>query len=163
MAVSPAASGLVDGLQAKMSELEAALAGVTEEEASRPIDGDWTIRHILSHLLGAEGPSLVERLQTFIDQDMPTVDVAIDDPVFTPSRQRMSYAQLFDAVRKQYADMAAFLSQCTEEHFERRGRIPEYFKNTPLTDTPTLSLWSVGLIQFHLADHIKQISEHRTR
>ena len=163
MAVSPAASGLVDGLQAKMSELEAALAGVTEEEASRPIDGDWTIRHVLSHLLGSEGATLVERLQSFIDEDTPTVDVAVDDPVFTPARQRMSYAQLIDAVRNQYADMAAFLSRCTDEHLERRGHIPEYFKDTPLTDTPTLSLWATGLIQFHLTGHIMQIKEHRAR
>ena len=161
--VTQAGSGLVDALQAKVTEREDALAGVTEEAASRPLDGDWTIRHVLSHLLGVEGSSLVDRLRRIIDEDMPAIAVNVDDPSYTKARQQMSYAQLLDAVRTQYADFAAFLSGCTEEQFARRARLPEYFKDTPLTDTPTLVQWSVGLIQFHLAGHIAQIREHRSR
>ena len=163
MVTSQAGSGLVDALQAKTIELEEALAGVTEEEASRPLDGDWTIRHVLSHLLGVEGSTLVERLSRFIDEDMPAIDVNVDDPSYSEARRRMSYAQLLDAVRTQYADMALFLGGRTQEHLDRRARLPEYFKDTPLTETPTLALWSMGLIQFHLAGHIAQIREHRSQ
>lgn len=160
--VTQAGSGLIEGLQTKVTELESALAGVTEEEARLPLDGDWTIRHVLSHLLGAEGPGLAARLQRFIDEDTPALAVNVDDPSYTAARQQMSYAQLLDAVREQYADMGAFLSGCTEEQFARRARLPEYFKASPLTDTPTLAQWSMGLIQFHLAGHTAQIREHRS-
>ncbi len=160
--VTQVGSGLVDALQAKVHELDDALAGVTEEEASRPLDGDWTVRHVLSHLLGAEGPGLVERLRRFIDEDMPAISVNVDDPSYTVARRQMTYPQLLDAVRSQYADFGAFLAGCTEEQFARRARLPEYFKNSPLTATPTLVQWSMGLIQFHLAGHITQIREHRS-
>ena len=163
MAASAVASGLVAGLEAKVKELEEALAGVTDQEASRPIDGDWSINHILSHLLGHDDKRLVERLQTFVDKDMPEVDVAVNDAVYTPARQKMTYAELHRAVLTQYQDMAAFLGSCTDEQLERRGHIPEFFKDTPLTATPTLSLWATGLTQFHLAGHIQQIREHRSR
>jgi hypothetical protein len=161
--VTQAGSSLIEALEAKVAELEDALAGVTEEEAARPLDGDWTIRHVLTHLLGFEGPGLADRLRRFIDEDMPAIAVNVDDPSYTEARRQMSYAQLLDAVREQYADMASLLRGCTAEQLERRARLPERFKETPLTETPTLALWSVGLIQFHLAGHIAQIREHRTR
>jgi hypothetical protein len=161
--VTQTGSTFVDALNSKVQEFEAALAGVTEEEAGQPLDGDWTIRHVLSHLLDFEGPGLAARLRRFIDEDTPALDVNVDDPAYTPARQEMSYAQLLDAVREQYADFATFLEGCTEEQFSRRARLPEYFKASPLTDTPTLAQWSMGLIQFHLAAHIAQIREHRSR
>jgi hypothetical protein len=162
MVTSQAGAGLVDAVRAKTAELEDALAGVTEGEALRPLDGDWTIRHVLSHLLGVEGSSLVERLRRFIDEDMPAIDVNVDDPSYTEARRQMTYAQLLEAVRTQFADVATFLSGCTQEQLDRRARLPESFKDTPLTQTPTLALWSMGLIQFHLAGHIAQIREHRS-
>jgi hypothetical protein len=110
-----------------------------------------------------EGPGLVARLRRVIDEDTPAIDVNVDDPSYTEARQRMSYTQLLDAVRGQYQAMETFLGGCTDEQFARRARLPEYFKDSPLTETPTLIQWSAGLIQFHLAGHIAQIREHRSR
>ena len=161
MVTSQTGSALAETLKAKVSELEEALAGVTDEEASRPLDGDWTIKHVLSHLFGPEGVGLVGRLHRFIDEEMAALQVNVNDPVFTPERQQMSYEQLLGAVRNQYADMASFLEACTDEEFARRAQLPDSFKDSPLTNTPTLAQWCMGLIQFHLAGHITQIREHR--
>jgi hypothetical protein len=160
--VTQTGSAFVDALNSKVQDLQDALAGVTEEEARLPLDGDWTIRQVLSHLLGFEGPGLAARLQRIIDEDTPALAVNVDDPSYTAARQQMSYAQLLDAVREQYAGFATFLQNCTDEQFARRARLPEYFKASPLTDTPTLAQWSMGLIQFHLAGHTAQIRDHRS-
>jgi len=38
----------------------------------------------------------------------------------------------------------------------RKAHIP-FLKETPLGEYPTLGQWAIGVIQFHLNDHIQQL------
>jgi len=47
---------LISNLEQKRDEFRKVIAGLTEEEATRPLpDNDWTIRDVLAHLASSEG------------------------------------------------------------------------------------------------------------
>jgi hypothetical protein len=154
--VSQTATSIHDALQAKLAELGEALDGISEEKATRrPADGEWSCKELLSHLMGRDEVS-VTYLKPFVEQDGPTIEVEVGEALYTPDREAMSFAEMRAAVEEQYGRAAEFLGSLSEEELARTGKLPPFFKETPLGDTVTLGQWANALINLHLADHVAQ-------
>ncbi len=144
-------------VQDKMRELEEAVAGVSEDGATRrPGVGEWCVKEVLSHLLGEEGKGYVAILRRFVEEDTPLIQFDAGLSYYTPKRQGMSAATLVAELRKEYEAMAGFLESLREEQLARKAHVP-LFKGSPLGEYPTLGQLANGLINFHLVEHINRI------
>ena len=155
--VSQAGTSLREGMEARLAELSEALEGISEEQAGRRTsESEWCCKELLSHLMGKAEVTAVF-LKPFVDTDEPTIEVEVGDPLYTPERQAMSFAEMRAAVEEQYGRAAEFLGTLSEEQLARKGKLPPQFKETPIGDSVTLGQWANALISFHLTDHVAQL------
>ncbi len=158
--VSEAGTSLRDALGQKMDELSEALNGLDEEKArQRAADAEWCCKEILSHLMGDEGDDILAPFRQIIEEDTPLIGIVTGLPYYTPDRQTMSLAEMRGAVSSRYRKLAEFLGGLTDADLARKARVP-LFKETPIGEYATMGQF-VGALNFHLAEHISQISNAR--
>jgi len=152
---------LAKNIRLRIEELRKVCKRVDESTASRAPAGKWSPKEILSHLLGPEGAGHLQLLQAFLQQETPRLDVEAENPFFSESRARMSFAQLFSEVDREYEEMAKFSEGLSKEQLDRKAQIP-LLKDTPFGEFPTLETW-IGLIgsenESHLQFHINHLRE----
>lgn len=150
---------LAEIIRATLAELKAACAEVDEATASRAPAGRWSPKEILSHLIGgAEGDHLA-LCRKFTEADVPLIEIAPEQTHFTEERRAMSFAQLVQLVEREYEGVAAYALTLSEEQFARTAHIP-LFKESPLTEYPTLAAIVGGMGQYHVRmhiDHLRQV------
>jgi hypothetical protein len=154
-----AATALAQGIRAKITALKAACAGVDEAKASRAPAGRWSPKEILSHLLGPEQGGLIPLLQTFLDSEVPLIELVPEQTHFTGARRDKTFAQLLDEVERKYEGLASYAEGLTDAQLARTAHVP-LFKDSPLTDHPTLGAFMGGLGQYHVqmhTDHLREV------
>ena len=65
-------------------------------------------------------------------------------------------------VRRQYDRMGELVAGMSEEQLSRKAHVP-LFKQTPLGEYPTLAQWTQGIIDYHLADHVRSLPSMREK
>ncbi len=150
---------LAQTIRQKIAELKKVCTGLDENMTSRAPKGRWSPKEILSHLSGPEGSGHLPILQAFLDRNTPRIDLVIENPFFSETRARMTFAELFAEVQTEYERIADFASGLTEEQLERKAQVP-VFKDSPLGEYPTLGGMIEGLgsyhVQFH-TDHLREV------
>ncbi|MFP5238417.1 MAG: DinB family protein [Acidobacteriota bacterium] len=152
---------LVRGLRENLEQLAQACEGLDEATASRAPAGRWSPKQILSHLSGPEGMGMLPLLKAFLEADTPSIDLVVENPFYTETREAMSFAELLEGVRREYEAVTAFTLTLTPEQLARKAHIPA-FKDTPLGERPTLEQMISGLTDFHLrfhTDHLRQVAQ----
>ncbi len=158
--VSEAGTSLRDALGQKMDELSEALNGLDEEKArQRAADAEWCCKEVLSHLMADEGDDVLAPFRQIIEEDTPLIGIVTGLPYYTPDRQTMSLAEMRSAVSSRYRELAEFVGGLTDADLARKARVP-LFKETPIGEYATMAQF-VGALNFHLTDHISQISNAR--
>lgn len=150
---------LAEIIRASLAELKTVCAGVDEATASRAPAGRWSPKEILSHLIGREEGVHVALFRRFTDADEPLIEIVPEQTHFTEERRAMSFAQLAQLVEREYEGVAAYALGLGEEQFARRAHIP-LFKESPLTERPTLAAMVGGMGQYHVqmhTDHLRQV------
>ena len=115
---------LIERYRTGASEVEDAVAGITEDELDRrPLDGDadaWTARQVAHHLADSEAMAYI-RLRRLIAEDDPVI-VGYDEPEWA---RRLHYERpvaaslaVLHAVR---AASVQLLESLTEEEWSRAG------------------------------------------
>ncbi len=149
---------LAQEIRQKVAALKQVCQGVDENLASRaPTDG-WSPKQILSHLCGPEDVGHLPILRTFVDSDIPMIDLDIGNPFFTENRARMSVSELVAECELNYQRIANFAAERTEKQLARKAHIPK-MKDSPLGEYPTLDGLIYGFGAYHVQSHIDHMRE----
>lgn len=142
----------------KVEKLKKLCEGLDEATASRAPSGRWSPKQILSHLCGPEGVGFMPTTRTFLEKDIPRLDIEAENPFFTEKRSRMTVAQLLTELEKEYGRMADFATGLSEEQLARKAHVP-LFKETSIGEYPTLATWIHALGEHHTGSHIDHMRE----
>jgi len=142
----------------KVQEIKQAVSALSEEKASQqPAEGEWCVKEVLSHLTGEENAIVMYQLNRILEEDAPTLTLVPGVSAYDDQRKNASLSQLLSTVESQYADLGNLFAGLSEEQLNRKAHIP-LLKESPFGEYPTLGQWAMGIINFHLADHVNQIS-----
>ena len=142
----------------KKEQLKGLCQTIDDKTASRAPEGRWSPKEIISHLCGPEGIGFFSSLQTFLDQDVPRIDIKPEDPFFSGNRSRMSLPELLSEFEREYNRMAEFAKGLTEEQLARKANIP-ILRETPIGEYPTLAKWIEAIGTYHMGFHIDHLKE----
>ncbi len=142
-------------LDQKVQEVKQAVSGLSEEKAAKaPAEGEWCAKQVLSHLCGDDDALSMYEFKRFLAEDTP--DLGIVPGRYGDLRKDAPISELVSKIDSDYAAIGNFFAGLNEEQLNRKAHIP-FLKETPLGEYPTLGQWAVGIIQFHLNDHIQQL------
>jgi uncharacterized damage-inducible protein DinB len=144
-------------LNQKVQEIKQAVAGIDEEKATRsPGSGEWSAKEILWHLTGEEHALKTFEMERFLKEETPDLGLTPGQTPYNEERSKTPVNELVSRVESQYAEVGNFLAGLSDEQLNRKAHIP-FLKETPLGEYPTLGQWAIGLINFHLNDHVQQL------
>ena len=109
---------------------------------------------MLSHLCGADDALSMYEFKRFLNEETP--DLGITPGSYSDVRKDAPLSELVSKIDSDYAKIGSFLAGLNEEQLNRKAHIP-FLKETPLGEYPTLGQWAIGVIQFHLNDHVQQL------
>jgi hypothetical protein len=142
----------------KLEELETLCKGVDEATASRAPAERWSPKEILSHLCGPDGVGLMPAIKTILEQDNPRLDLEIENPFFTETRSRMTFAQLLRELEGEYGRMADLVTGLSDSQLSRKAHLP-VFKESPFGEYMTLATFIRVLGEHHLGSHTDHLRE----
>lgn len=149
---------LAQHIRQKVAALKLVCQGVDENLASRAPADRWSPKQILSHLCGPEGVGHLPLLRSFVDSDVPMIDLETENPFFTENRARMSFRELVAECELNYRRVASFAEELTEGQLARRAHVPK-LKDSPLGEYPTLDGMIYGLCEYHVQFHIDHLND----
>ena len=142
-------------LDQKVQEVKQAVSGLSEEQAAKaPAEGEWCAKQVLSHLCGDDDALSMYEFKRFLAEDMP--DLGIAPGRYGDLRKEAPISDLVSRIETDYSAIGRFFATLNAEQLNRKAHIP-FLKETPLGEYPTLGQWAIGIIQFHLNDHIQQL------
>ena len=122
--------------------------------------GEWTTRQVLCHLLAEPDWRPVATLKSFATSNLPLVEIKPGEADVTPERQKMTKAQLLDALEAQRRDIFGYLDSLNDADLGRKARIP-LFKQFMGTDEIALPAYVGAMFDYHWNDHAGQIAKIR--
>ena len=158
------ASAVVKELRKKSDAAAANLARQLQDMEphldSSDAPGEWTTREVLCHLLSDPNWNPVTELKSFATSNLPLIEIAPGDTHVTPERQKMTIAQLLDALEAQRRDLLDYLDSLDDADLKRKAKIP-LFKQFMGTDEIALPVYVGAMFDYHWNDHAGQIAKIR--
>jgi DinB superfamily len=145
---------------AAAANLRAQLQGMDPHLDRSDAPGEWTTRQVLCHLLEDPGWDPVAMLKGFATSKLPVVEINPGHAPVTPERQKMTLAELRDALEAQRRDIFEYLESLEDADLGRKARIP-LFKQFMGTDEITLPVYVGAMFDYHWNDHAGQIAKIR--
>ena len=122
--------------------------------------GEWTTRQVLCHLLGDPETKPVAMLKGFATSNLPVVEIRPGYAPVTPEREKMTLAQLQEALEAERRDIFSYLDSLGEADLKRKAKIP-LFKQFMGTDEIALPVYIGAMFDYHWNDHADQIAKIR--
>jgi len=122
--------------------------------------GEWTTRQVLCHLLSDPDGKQVATLKSFATSNFPLIEIAPGHAPVTPERQKMTKAQLLDALEAQRREIFGYLDSLDDAALGRKAKIP-LFKQFMGTDEIALPVFVGAMFDHHWNDHAGQIAKIR--
>jgi len=157
-------SAVVNELKKKSDEAAANLARQLQDmephldKSDAP--GEWTTREVLCHLLSDPDWKPVAELKSFATSNLPLIEIGPGDAHVTPERQKMTKAQLLDALEAQRREIFGYLNSLSDVDLGRKAKIP-LFKQFMGTDEIALPVYVGAMFDYHWNDHAGQIAKIR--
>ena len=158
------ASAVVNELKKKSDEAAANLARQLQDmephldKSDAP--GEWTTRQVLCHLLSAPDSKPVVTLKSFATSNLRVIEIEPGHAPVTPERQKMTKAQLLDALEAQRREIFGYLESLSDADLARKAKIP-LFKQFMGTDEIALPVYVGAMFDYHWNDHAGQIAKIR--
>ena len=146
--------------EAASANLHRQLEGMEPYLERSDAPGEWTAREVLCHLLFEPGRQPAALLKTFADRDLPVIEISPGDTNVTPERQKMTLAELADALESQRRALFGYLDGLSEADLQRKARIP-FFKQFMGTDEIPIPMFVGAMFDFHWNDHAGQLGRIR--
>jgi hypothetical protein len=150
---SPEAGQLSEIIHQNVAAFKEACEGIDEETASRAPSGRWSPKEIVSHLCGPDGTGMISTFSAFVEEDIPRLDIVVEDPFFSENRAQMTFDELLTELEKEYGRISEFVEGLSEEQLMRKAHVP-FLKETPIGEYPTLAVWTRVIVEQHLVSHI---------
>ena len=157
---SAAVSELKKKSEAASANLSKQLQGMEPHLDKADGPGEWTTRQVLCHLLGEPGLKPVARLKSFATANPPVIELMPGQAPVTPERQKMTLAQLKDALEGQRRDIFGYLETLGDADLGRKATIP-LFKQFMGTDEIALPVYVGAMFDYHWNDHAGQLAKIR--
>jgi hypothetical protein len=123
--------------------------------------GEWTTRQVLCHLLDDPDWNPVAVLESFTTaKQLPVIEINPGAAPVTPERQKMTLAQLREALEAQRRDIFDYLESLGDADLARKAKIP-LFKQFMGTDEIALPVYVGAMFDYHWNDHADQIAKIR--
>ena len=122
--------------------------------------GEWTTREVLCHLLAEPDWMPVATLKSFATSNLPLIEIKPGQADVTPERQKMTKAQLLEALEAQRRDIFGYLESLNDADLGRKAKIP-LFKQFMGTDEIALPVYVGAMFDYHWNDHAGQIAKIR--
>ncbi|HEV8574731.1 MAG TPA: DinB family protein, partial [Dehalococcoidia bacterium] len=143
-------------LDQKVQEIKQAVSSIDEQKAAKPpAEGEWCAKEVLSHVSGEDGSDAVSRYRRILEEDTPLLEIHPGISYYE-GREKASVGELLARIENQYGELGAFLAGLNEEQLNRKAHVP-LLRETPIGEYPTLSQQAMGLIHYHLNDHVNQL------
>jgi hypothetical protein len=144
-------------LRDQMSDLELLLAADDVHASARPVANAWSLKEILSHLIGAPGDSFLHGIRRILVEDDVMLEYERGLTHFTADRRARSVDELVEAVAGQYVAIADLIETVGEDSLERRA-LAEMAVGSPYGERPTLFEYA-SLLSEHVAEHLAAIGD----
>ena len=146
---------LIEHYRTGMTDLDDAIAGITDAELDRPQEGgEWTARQVIHHLADGEAMSYT-RLCRLVADDEPAIQ-GYDEPTFA---QRLHYDRPIETslalVRAVRAAALSLMAVMTPEDWAKTGTHREHA-------TYSVDRW-LQIYAGHVHEHADQIRRARGR
>jgi hypothetical protein len=157
---SPTVSELKKKSDAAAANLSRQLQGMEPHLDKSDVPGDWTTRQVLCHLLADPDWKPVGMLKSFATSSLPVIELDPGHTPVTPERQKMTLAELRQALEAQRRDVFSYLESLDDAALERKAKIP-LFKQFMGTDEIALPVYVGAMFDYHWNDHAEQIAKIR--
>ena len=148
-------NALSEQMAQKVGEIKQAVAGISDEQASKPKgEEEWCVKEVLSHLCGDTDALSMYEFKRFLEEENPELGIVpgrLGDP-----RRAVPLSELVSRVESDYAEIGRFLAGLSDDQLGRKGHVA-FLKDSPLGEYPTLGQWAGAMINFHMADHVNQL------
>src|SRR6266852_1897375 len=145
------ASAAVNELKKKSDDAAAnlwkQLQGMEPNLDKSDAPGEWTTRQVLCHLLGDTGEKPVAVLQSFTVGSLPVIDIKPGHAPDTPDRQKMTRAQLLEALETHRRGILRYLDSLENEDLGRQAKIA-MFKQFMATDEIALPVYVGAMFDY---------------
>jgi hypothetical protein len=145
---------------AAAANLSKQLQGMEPHMDKSDAAGEWTTRQVLCHLLADPSWKPVAMLKGFTSSNLPVIEIKPGDAPVTPERQKMTLAQLREALEAQRRDIFDYLESLDDAALGRKAKIP-LFKQFMGTDEIALPAYVGAMFDYHWNDHAGQIAKIR--
>ena len=160
----PMANAAVSELRKKSDAASANLSkqlhGMEPNLDKADAPGEWTTRQVLCHLLADPDWKPVPMLKGFSTTSLPVIELKPGHAPVTPERQKMTLAQLREALEAQRGDIFGYLESLGDADLARKAKIP-LFKQFMGTDEIALPVYVGAMFDYHWNDHAGQIAKIR--
>ena len=136
------------------------LQGMEPYLDSSDAPGEWTTREVLCHLLEDPDWNPVATLKSFTSAKLPVVEIKPGHAPVTPARQKMTLAELREALEAQRRDIFDYLESLGDADLVRKAKIP-LFKQFMGTDEIALPVFVGAMFDYHWNDHAGQVAKIR--
>ena len=118
----------------------------------------WTIRDIVSHLVGTEEFNALAYLQHTLEDSDSEMRMEAGNPVRTPRRRSQSLSELVEDLSAQCQEMRRRVEEASPTQLEAKGR----FVGQSGTREQTFLERAYRAFNYHMREHLEQIRNLRT-
>ncbi|MGB6063168.1 MAG: ClbS/DfsB family four-helix bundle protein [Desulfomonilaceae bacterium] len=74
---------------------------------------------------------MMPTFSVFVEKDVPRLDIEAENPFFSETRARMTFAELLAKFEEEYGRIAEFVEGLSEDELNRKAHVP-LLKETPV-------------------------------
>jgi hypothetical protein len=144
-------------IEGMAQSLELAADGAADAIGDAPQgEGEWSPKQVLMHVLGPEGATYQQLIQSFIESDNPAMEGAPGTLHTSPDREAATFSDLLTQAVEDHRSLATYVGGLSDDQLNKVVDAP-VFAATPWGAKPTVAQIVEFLGDWHVRDHTASI------